>query len=224
MSKEDYFKEWLKVIDESELCKVVNQLNILYKKGNCEPAYNNIFKVFNVTPYKELCVVMLGQDVYPQKNIATGIAFANSKNSVNLSPSLQAIKESVINFEIPHNFITFDPSLEEWSNQGILLLNSALTVERYKPGSHLVLWRDFIRKFLLNLSAINPGLIYVLWGSSAKSFKDYIGRNNIIHIEKHPSYYTRTHTKIPYKLFTDIELEVYKYYGKHIKWYNEIKM
>lgn len=221
MTLEDYFGDWLKVIDKQELFRVTKQVNSLYKTHQCEPAYSNIFKVFNITPYSELCVIFLGQDCYPQRGVSTGIAFGNKKAVVKLSPSLQIIKEAVIDFEVPHNLITFDPTLEEWSKQGILLLNSALTVEVNKPNSHTVLWREFIIKFLKNLSAINPGLIYVLWGSVAQSFSSYINKNNVVYKIPHPAYYARTNTKIPHNFFTELSNTVYYYFGKRIKWFKE---
>lgn len=221
MTLEEYFGDWLKVLDKQELFKVTKQINTLYKTHQCEPTYNNIFKVFNVTPYNELCVIFLGQDPYFQKDVASGIAFANKKDVVKLSPSLQALKEAVIDFEVPHNLITFDPSLEEWSKQGILLLNSALTVEVNKPNSHTIIWRDFIKSLLINLSAINPGLIYVLWGNNAKSFKSYINRNNIVFKMSHPAYYARTNTKIPHSFFVELSNTVHHHFAKRINWFRE---
>jgi len=221
MTIEEYFGDWLNIIDKQELYTVVNKVNNLYKVEQCEPAYNNIFKAFNKTPYNKLKIVSIALDPYFQKGVATGIAFANDRNSVKLSPSLEIIKEAVINFEIPHNCITFDPSLEEWSNQGILLLNSALTVETGKPNSHLTVWRPFITSLLKNLSQVNPGLIYILWGTEAKTFKSYIEQNNIVYTMPHPAYYARTNTKIPYSFFTDLNKTVYKQFKEKIEWFKE---
>jgi uracil-DNA glycosylase len=193
----------------------------LYKTQKCEPAYNNIFKAFNITPYSELCVVSIAQDPYPQSGVSTGVCFGNKKDVVKLSPSLEVIKEAVIDFEIPHNLITFDPTLEEWSKQGILLLNSALTVETDKPNSHAVLWRPFMTSLLRNLSAINPGLIYILWGSEAKTFSSCINKNNIVFKMPHPAYYARTNTKIPHSFFVDLHNTVLSHYGKKIEWFKE---
>ena len=223
MNITDYFGDWLKVIDKQELFKVVSKVNEYYKTSRCEPSYHDIFKVFNITPYNDLSIVMLGQDPYFQKNVATGIAFANKKSVTELSPSLQALKEAVINFEVPHNTINFDPSLEEWSKQGVLLLNSALTVEVNRPNSHTVTWRPFIISLLKNLSAINPGLVYVLWGSEAKTFKKYINNStNIVYSMPHPAYYARTNTKIPHKFFIDLNNVINSKYNKRIIWYKEI--
>ena len=100
---------------------------------------------------------------YPQKGVATGILFGNKKEVLeeDLSPSLKIIKEAVINFEIPHNNIIFDQTLENWAKQGILMINSALTVEMNKIGSHVMLWRPFISKLLKNLSESSCSIVSV---------------------------------------------------------------
>jgi len=223
MTLEEYFGDWLKVIDKQELFKVVNIINNLYKVKSCEPSYNNIFKAFNITPYNNLKLIMLAMDPYPQKDISTGIAFANKKDVVKLSPSLEVLKESIIDFEIPHNLITFDPTLEEVSKQGVLFLNSALTVETNKIGSHAYIWRPFISSLLKNLSLYNPGLIYVLWGNTAKSFESFINEYNFVYKMPHPAYYARTHTKIPHKFFVELNNMVYSHFGKRIEWFKEEK-
>lgn len=168
---------------------------------------------------------MLGQDPFPQKGVATGILFGNNKEVIeeNLSPSLQIIKEAVINFEIPHNHITFDNSLESWAKQGILMINSALTVEMNRIESHVMLWRPFIANLLKRLSDNETGIIYVLFGRQAQSFKPYINKNfNTILEENHPAYYARIGTKMPSTLFNKIDELLIGKYGETIEWYQEI--
>lgn len=222
MTISEYFKDWYKLIDTT---KLINILSILNKRNlnNLCPKYKNIFKAFELCPYSKLSIVMVGQDPYPQKNIATGILFGNSKNTLeeNLSPSLQVIKESVINFEVPHNFITFDPSLESWAKQGILMLNSALTCEIGRPNSHANLWRPFMVELFKNLSKYNCGLIYVLFGNQARTLKPYINAqyNKIIEIQ-HPAYFARERKPMPH-IFDAINSLYKKRYGTTIEWYKE---
>ena len=163
---------------------------------------------------------------YPQKGVATGILFGNRKevDEESLSPSLQVIKESVINFEIPHNFITFDNSLESWAKQGILMINSALTCEVNKVNSHVMLWRPFMPKFLKRLSENETGLIYVLFGKRAQTLKPYINQrfNNIIEVE-HPAYLARINKKLPYHIWGDINKLLKGKYNEEIIWFNELK-
>lgn len=220
-----YFGEWENIIDKTELKNIINRLSIEYKTKSICPDQHNVFKAFELCPYSELKVVFLGQDPYCQKNIATGILFGN-KNGIKekiLSPSLQVIKEAVIDFEIPHNPIIFDPTLESWAKQGILMINSALTVEMNKVGSHTLLWRPFMAGLLKNLSIYNSGIIYVLFGKQAQSFKSYINsRSNIILEEDHPAYYARVGKRMPSKVFKSIDKLVKDKYGESIIWYNEL--
>lgn len=224
MTIKEYFGEWLKVFNLKELYKVINVLNSMDKDMLC-PEYSNIFKAFTLCPYEKCTIVFIGQDPYPQKGVAQGILFGNSIDTPEgkLSPSLNIVKECAINLEIPHNIINFDNSLESWAKQGILMLNSALTCEVNKVGAHTMLWRKFMSSFLNNLSNYNYGLIYVLFGERAKTFKPYINAscNDIMEV-KHPAYYARTGTKMPYTVFTDINNLLYNKYGTKIKWYQEI--
>ncbi len=215
MTIKEYFKDWLPLIDTNELYKALSKIN----KNNICPEYNNIFRAFNLCDYRNCKVICIGQDPYPQKSVATGIAFGNKPDVIELSPSLEVIKESVINFEIPHNLITFDQTLEDWEKQGVLMLNSSLTCEVNKVGSHSMIWRPFIAKFLQNMTT--TGIIYVLFGKQAQSFKPYINTkfNDIIEVQ-HPAYFARTNTAMP-NIFNKINNLVYNKYKEKINWYYE---
>lgn len=224
MGLNEYFGDWLDVIDINELNKVVAKINNVYHISPVVPEYKDVFKAFTLCSKHDCKVIFLAQDPYPQKGVATGIAFGNKNNTTKLSPSLEVIKEAVINYEISHPPIKFDITLESWARQGILMLNSALTCEMNKVGSHVMLWRPFVSKLLQNLSNSMPGLIYVLFGEQAQTFEPYINKNlnNIIKIH-HPAYYSRTHTKMPHWLFTEINNLVKDGYGTSIKWYEELR-
>lgn len=224
MTLDEYFGDWMKVIDRTELNNVIAKVGQEYRRKLLCPAQPDVFRAFELCPLKDLKVVMLGQDPYPQKGVATGILFGNRKevDEDNLSPSLNIVKEAAINFEIPHYCITFDQTLESWAKQGILMINSALTVEINRIGSHVMLWRPFIAKLLKNLSEYDTAIIYVLFGRQAQTFKPYINSksNHIIEIE-HPAYFARSGTKMPHQLFIDISNRVKGIYGVPIKWYKE---
>lgn len=220
MKLNEYFGDWLKVIDINELNKIVKSLNTLYRVKKICPNQIDVFKAFTLCSLHDLKVVFLSQDPYPQKNVATGILFGNKKDT-ELSPSLNIIKEAAINFEIPHKNIIFDPTLESWAKQGILMLNSALTVEMNKVGSHIMLWRPFISKLIQNISKYDTGIVYVLFGSQAQTFIPYIGNNNHIIKIEHPAYYARTHTKMSSELFVNVSNLVKGIYGIPIEWYKE---
>lgn len=223
MTLDEYFGDWMKVIDRIELNNVMTKVGLEYRRRPVCPAQSDVFKAFELCPLKDLKVVMLGYDPYPQKDVATGILFGNRKevNEDKLSPSLNVVKEAAINFKVPHYCITFDQTLESWSKQGILMLNSALTVEMNKVGSHVMLWRPFIAKLLKNLSEYNIATVYVLFGKQAQTFKPYINKNNYIIEIEHPSYFARNGIKMPYQLFVDISNKVKSIYGVPINWYQE---
>ena len=224
MTLDEYFGDWMKVIDRTELNNVMAKVGQEYRRKPLCPAQPDVFRAFELCPLKDLKVVMLGQDPYPQKGVATGILFGNRKevNEDNLSPSLNVVKEAAINFEVPPYCITFDQTLESWAKQGILMINSALTVEMNRIGSHVMIWRPFIAKLLKNLSEYDTAIIYVLFGRQAQTFKPYINSrfNHIIEIE-HPAYFARSGTKMPHQLFVDISNKVKEVYGVLIKWYEE---
>lgn len=222
MTLEEYFGRWMRVIDKRELESVLSKLGPEYKRKPICPAQSNVFKAFEVCPYDKLKVVMLGQDPYPQEGVATGILFGNKEGTrdEDLSPSLQIIKEAAINFEIPHNCIIFDPTLESWAKQGILMINSALTVEMNKIDSHVMLWRPFIASLLKKLSENETGIIYVLFGKQAQTFKPYINKQfNTVLEENHPAYFARTGEAMPHTVFEQISKLTKGMYGMPITWY-----
>ena len=224
MTIEEYFGGWTKMIDKTELNHVLSVLSKEYLSKSVCPNQTDVFKAFKLCPFEDLKVVFLGQDPYPQKGVATGILFGNKKEVLeeDLSPSLKIIKEAVINFEIPHNNIIFDQTLENWAKQGILMINSALTVEMNKIGSHVMLWRPFISKLLKNLSESSCSIVYVLFGKQAETFNPYINKkfNHVLKIE-HPAYFARNRIKMPHYLFTEIDKKLNDIYEYSIKWYEE---
>ena len=221
MTKEEYFGEWLNVLPTKEMQEVISRVSPI--KNKICPAYKDIFKAFNKCPYRKLRLVIVGQEPYFQKNVATGLAFANFNNisEKQLSPSLQVIKESIINYEIPHNLITFASELEEWAEQGVLLLNTALTCEINKPLSHSLLWRPFISQLIKNICNYNSGIVWLLLGSSAQSFKPYINKYQYIIEAKHPSFYARNNKKMPYNIWYEINKILIELNGYGITFYKE---
>ena len=223
MTIDEYFGDWMKVLDRKETVKIMNWLKTTDSSTLC-PSIKNVFKAFKLCSYNECKVIFVGQDPFPQKGVAQGVLFGNSSNTPEdkLSPSLKVVKESVINFDITHNLITFDPTLESWAKQGILMLNSALTTEVGKVGIHTLKWRPFIGSFLKNMSEKNPGIIYVFFGSQAKSLNTYINNNNNYKLFiEHPAYYARLNKRMPSDIWYTVQKLVYNIYGTSIEWYKE---
>ena len=209
----------------------VMDLPLLYKTLNSIPTTNicpkkeDVFNAFKLCSLNDCKAVFLGQDPYPQKGVATGILFGNTTNTreADLSPSLKVIKEAAIDFTKSHNYpIEFDNTLESWAKQGILMINSALTVEMNKIGSHTNLWRPFISKFLQTLSNRHTGIVYVLFGQQAQTFEPYISKtNNHIIKENHPAYYARINRGMPSDVFTQVNAYLKGQYNQTIVWYSE---
>ena len=228
MTIEDYFGKWINVVPVDEVRSITADLT---RSNKCVcPAIMDVFKAFEVCPYDKLKTVVIGQDCYADvqdgKPVATGIAFANSKDTPadRYSPSLRILMESFIDFSVPHEHVNFDPTLEDISRQGVLFINTALTCEAGKPGSHLLLWRPFISAFLKNLSKHKTGIVYVLLGSEAQALKGYIdSRYNYVLADKHPAYYARMKTSMPSGIWRSVNDIIKSINGKEeeIKWFRE---
>lgn len=214
---EDFFGDWGGVVDFTVTESVLQSLLPEYANKMISPSKDLIFKAFTECAYKDLKVVIIGQDPYPQKDIATGIAFGVNGE---LSPSLEVLFEVLQRTNKP---VILDKTLVSWANQGVLLLNSALTVEINKIGSHTMIWRKFIVKLLENLSEINSGIIYVLLGSQAKTFRPFINKNSNHILEyNHPAFYARIDKPMEGDLFKDVNDILKRIHNSKIKFYGEI--
>lgn len=157
------------------------------------PPLKYTFRAFEECPEKELKVVMIGQDPYPHMGVADGIAFScglTGKTQPSLKNMFEAIEETVFQGYPTHQ----DPDLTRWANQGVLMLNSALTTQIDKVGTHYNIWKDFIMYVLDMLSLTNSGLIFVLLGAKAQELESVIGQNHYILKASHPASaaYTKT--------------------------------
>jgi uracil-DNA glycosylase len=148
------------------------------KAGNrFTPPLKNVFKAFTECPYKDLKVVLIGQDPYPYANVADGIAFS-AKDAPFVPPSLRFIFREIETTVYPEGGYIWNPDLTRWSNQGILMINTAFTTTVGKVGVHYELWKPFIGFLLDILGSYNPGLIYVFIGNKAKSWSDLVPESN----------------------------------------------
>lgn len=211
-------KAWLKVINKTELEKTLSKIKPIYLTKSIMPEYKNILRAFALCDYNNLKVVMVGQEPYPQKGVATGIAFGCEKE---VQPSLEVLKNTAINLYIPHNLITFDNTLESWCRQGVLMLNSSLTVEVGKPLSHMHIWTKFTTELIKNINLNKQNLVYVFMGNFASEYAKLVDKDaNLIIKVKHPAYYARTNEDMP-----DFFTEINKYLDfcgiNKIKWYQE---
>jgi len=157
-----------------------------YEKHICYPEINKVFDAFRFSSYKNTKVLILGQDPYHNPEQAMGLAFSVPKG-VTTPPSLVNIYKELKNdlgFDIPNH-----GDLTSWAKQGMLLLNAILSVRKNQPLSHKEFgWMDFTDNIIRMLNKKDTPVIFVLWGSFARSKKKLI--NNPIHLiieNVHPS-------------------------------------
>ena len=130
------------------------------------PKQSDIFNAFKLTPFEQARVVLLGQDPYHGPHQAHGLAFS-VPSGITPPPSLQNIfKELKSDLDLP---IPAHGCLEHWAKQGVLLLNTFLTVQAGAPGSHASIgWEQFTDTVIKMLSDEKEGLIFLLWGAHAE--------------------------------------------------------
>jgi uracil-DNA glycosylase len=150
------------------------------------PTSQNLFKALNSTPFSQVKVVILGQDPYHGPDQAHGLCFS-VKRGMAIPPSLKNIYKELHNdvgFNVPSH-----GSLNEWSKQGVLLLNSVLTVNQSQAGSHQGKgWEKFTDKIIAELNHHHQNIVYLLWGAYAQKKGSCIDeKNNLILKAVHPS-------------------------------------
>ena len=181
---------WSKVLKPHQNLKSLQKpalfINLQLKKQiNISPKIENIFKAFEYCSFDETNVVIFGQDPYFQPGVANGLAFSVNKRTP-IPHSLKNIFREIKN-DIG-SLSNLDGDLGRWASQGVLLLNSSLTVEENKPGSHSKIgWNDFILD-VINCLNTKKGLVFILWGNDAKKYHKKINKkDNLILTSSHPS-------------------------------------
>lgn len=134
------------------------------------PERQFIFKSFLTCSPEKLRVVILGSSPY-NNGLATGLAFANNEENLRLSSPLLTIQECVERTVYDGFKLDFDTTLESWSKQGVMLLNTSLTVEQGKINNHKKPWVKFIQFFIKYISQNFPGTIFLLWGEEPQKYK-----------------------------------------------------
>lgn len=150
------------------------------------PPEEDVFNAFKYTPYDQVKVVILGQDVYHNPGEAHGLAFSVRKG-IKVPPSLKNIFKELkadLNIDSPNH-----GDLTGWAEQGVLLLNSALTVRKNEPGSHQNSgWQVFTNKVISLLNEKTTPIVFILWGNFAKQKKTLITNCHHLILESaHPS-------------------------------------
>lgn len=166
----------------------INMLNWLHEERKYKdmyPAEDEMFTAFQLTSYVDSRVVILGQDPYPGPGLAHGLAFSVKPGS-RIPPSLINIFKEIQD-EVG-GFIPDNGYLVPWAQQGVLLLNTVLTVEAYKSKSHYNIgWQRFT-DFIIQRLSDKSGIVFMLWGADAKSKEELIDHtSNLVLKASHPS-------------------------------------
>ncbi len=161
-------------------------VNLEYKIGECYPKKAKIFNAFLHCSFQNIKVVIIGQDPYHGENQANGLCFSVNEG-IKHPPSLKNIfKEIETDLNIPY---PKNGNLERWAKQGVLLLNTVLTVRHSKPASHKAKgWEKFTDAVIKTISEKKRNTIFLLWGASAKKKAKLINENHhFILSSGHPS-------------------------------------
>ena len=186
----DNVKEsWLNIFKKSNIDNILNEIKSLRKEyADCNlditifPKDEDIFKCFKYFELSETKVVILGQDPYHSPKQAIGLCFGTySKPPPSLKNIAHELKKDL-------NITLNDYSLESWAKQGVLLLNSSLSVIQGIPSSQMKLWTNFTSLIIEELNKCNNKIIFVAWGAFAYEKLKNIDTNkhNII-VSSHPS-------------------------------------
>lgn len=172
--KKDYFQALERFLQQEYATKLIF------------PPKEDIFNAFRLTPYYQVKVVILGQDPYHDDFQAHGLCFS-VRRGIKLPPSLRNIFKELkadYSYEIPSH-----GNLESWSKQGVLLMNTVMTVRAHEAASHSKKgWEIFTDQVIIELNKRDKPIIFVLWGNYARSKKTLITQAQHKVIESaHPS-------------------------------------
>lgn len=183
--------DWLAAVNEEfrkpyykELYQFVREE---YGKGTVYPPAEDIFNAFHFTPLSKVKVVLLGQDPYHNVNQAHGLSFSVLPSQKDIPPSLQNIYKELqadLGCDIPNNGY-----LKKWADQGVLLLNTVLTVRAHQANSHQGKgWEQFTDAIIEAVNKENRPIVFFLWGKPAQSKMKMLNNpNHLILTAPHPS-------------------------------------
>lgn len=174
-------------IHSSDFDDVIQKLLDAKESGKrFTPPLKHVFSAFENCPYKDVKVVIIGQDPYPQLGVADGMAFSCSITQ-SPQPSLEYLFgaiEKTVHQEFPTHQ---DPDLTRWASQGVLLLNSALTTEVGKPATQYDIWYPFLVYLLDILNNDYGSMIFILMGKKAHEFESLLSEHHHIFKVSHPA-------------------------------------
>lgn len=209
---------WKSFIKEQEVAsyysKLMGFVDLEYERHTVYPAKENIYRAMELTSYKDVLCVIIGQDPYFNPGEAQGLAFS-VPDSVKRPPSLRNIYKELAD-DLGVERTTSD--LTDWAKKGVLLLNRVLTVRGGIPNSHKDSgWLEFTKNLIKYLSTRSEPMVFMLWGGEARKLKTIIDKKHCIIESPHPSPLSSYRGFFGSKPFSRCN-EFLKHYNKEINW------
>ncbi|MDY2815150.1 MAG: uracil-DNA glycosylase [Bullifex sp.] len=182
--------DWQPIFDEEQVKPYYLALRQFligeYRSKTIYPPMHEIFTAFKLCPFAETKVIIVGQDPYHEEGQAMGLSFS-VREGTDEPPSLRNIREEIRSEDVEQGEWSSD--LSRWARQGVLLLNSTLTVQAHRAASHAGKgWEEFTNRAIIELGRDERPKVFMLWGSYARSKKALIeSRNHLILETVHPS-------------------------------------
>ncbi|TLQ49526.1 uracil-DNA glycosylase [Ruoffia tabacinasalis] len=199
--------DWQPIIEEATNTESYQSLKRFlideYEEHIVYPPIEEIWTAFEWTPYKDVKVVIIGQDPYHGPNQAHGLSFS-VKETVKIPPSLRNIYKEL------ENDLKYPPVnhgyLKKWAKQGVLMLNTVLTVRAHTPNSHKNKgWEKVTNHAIEALNDLDHAVVFLLWGRHAQQKKDLINTNKHFIIESsHPSPFSARYSFFGSKPFSKV--------------------
>lgn len=181
--------EWNEVFrtikNQHDFSSLNDELTKRYEEGRVFPPRNEIYSAFELTPFENVKVVIIGQDPYHGDNQAHGLSFSVN-DGVKIPPSLMNIYKEL---KDDLNIVRTSGSLTDWAEEGVLLLNTVLTVDAYQANSHRGLgWERFTDNVIEAVSDHLSNVVFILWGKPAQTKEKLIDTDKHFIIKSvHPS-------------------------------------
>ena len=204
-------------LDRGSFAELETFLEQEYRTETVFPPFDELFTAFRLTPPERTRVVILGQDPYHDEGQAHGLAFS-VRDGVRFPPSLRNIfKELNSDLDLP---VPKSGSLTAWAQQGVLLLNTVLTVRAHQPGSHRKHgWETFTDSVIAALSSKSGHLVFVLWGAPAQTKLPLIDRTkHTVICSAHPSPLSAHRGFLGSRPFSAIDRDLTEHGMKPIDW------
>lgn len=186
MINNDWDEKLSLIWDSPGFKRFLNVVKTEYDTKTIYPPKKDIFRALKLTPYNNVKVVIVGQDPYHGENEANGLSFSVHPG-IKVPPSLQNIYKELrddLGYEMPLN-----GDLTKWANEGVLMLNAVLTVEKDKPASHRNLgWQLFTDYVIRLINLKEEPVVFILWGNFAKEKSALITNSkHLVITSPHPS-------------------------------------